>query len=110
LTYKANINDTRESPSFPIIKYFYERNYDLVVYDPFVKQCDYPMVDTFEDAIATSRYLVFLVEHKKFLDPPVVLKNKIIIDAKNIFGRMDLPEGVKIYTLGKSEHKIEGHG
>lgn len=37
LTYKADVEDMRDSPGFKIIKELKERNFDVAVYDPFFK-------------------------------------------------------------------------
>ena len=94
LSYKANIDDIRESPSLKIIKKISRYNFKkILLVDPYVKK--HPLLINninklvmcnIRDAIKKADIILFLVDHKEFKKiNKENLKNKIIIDTKGIF-------------------------
>lgn len=86
LAYKENVDDTRESPTLQLLEKMDEHlAFGVKVYDPFIKE---RMVDhqylNFEDFLNEIEILVIITAHdhiKKNLD---LVKNKLILDTKNI--------------------------
>jgi UDP-N-acetyl-D-mannosaminuronic acid dehydrogenase len=106
VTYKANVDDVRESPSLPIIRHFVDAGKECVIHDPHVSHYPYPLAGSLEEALAAARYLVFLVRHQEFIEiPPDSLRDKIIFDTQNLVDRDRLPESALLYTLGLSPEK-----
>jgi UDP-N-acetyl-D-mannosaminuronic acid dehydrogenase len=70
LTYKADTDDTRESPSIEIVHRLAERNLgQLVACDPYVESIDIKGVSFDKNATALAAradIIVFLVPHKEF--------------------------------------------
>lgn len=64
LSYKAEIDDCRESPSFEIIKQLEERGAEVVSYDPFVIAKS--TAKTLEEALAPPLKLLLLPRRIKF--------------------------------------------
>ncbi|MDF2671673.1 MAG: UDP-N-acetyl-D-mannosamine dehydrogenase, partial [Paenibacillus sp.] len=58
LSFKANIDDTRDSPSLAINQSLREKGYALKLFDPFVKQEVEGRVETLEEAVDGSDCLV----------------------------------------------------
>lgn len=85
LSYKADIDDYRESPSFDIIKHLKKLGAYVVVYDPFVP--DQSTVKTLNEAIKNSTAIVIATAHKEFKDltAEVLSKSgvKVVIDGRN---------------------------
>jgi len=107
ITYKANIEDTRESPVINLIKLLEKHNYKITVVDPYVKNFRYK-VENVAEAAKDSDLLVLAVNHKDFkeLDFDILAKtmrNKIILDTRNYFNKNIVEKkGFKYYLLGKA--------
>ncbi|HII03052.1 TPA: nucleotide sugar dehydrogenase, partial [Methanosarcinaceae archaeon] len=88
VAYKGNIDDTRATPARKFIKLAKKEGYTVKIYDPYVKEFDYPILDL-EDAVKDSHCIVLLTDHTVFenIDPECsgnLMKAKNIIDCRNI--------------------------
>ncbi|MEK7649371.1 MAG: nucleotide sugar dehydrogenase [Patescibacteria group bacterium] len=85
LSYKADIDDCRESPSFEIIKILKEFGAEVVAYDPFV--LDRSDVKTLEEALQGSIGVIVATAHSIFkkLTPDDLKKYGVrtIVDGRN---------------------------
>ncbi len=86
LTYKENVDDLRESPTLQMLerfeKYFAE---GINVFDPMVKENKVKgQTQSFEEFIEKSRLIVVLVAHQHLKDNIAVLKDKIVLDTRNV--------------------------
>lgn len=88
LTFKANIDDMRESPAMEIVKQLLALKIGKVMAcDPNVstEKTDFPIY-SLKDVLNESDIIVLLVEHSEFTDiDPQLLKDKVIFDTKGIF-------------------------
>lgn len=83
LTYKADVADFRESPSYEVIKTFQKlADVRLVSYDPFLE--NHSEQSSFEDFINSIDLVVILVGHKQIIDRLNQIENKLIFDVVNI--------------------------
>ncbi len=91
ITFKANIDDIRESPSLEIIKKLHKSNIGkIMACDPNVRdeRVVFPLYDL-EEVLAKSDILLLLVDHKEFLQiDQKYLENKIVIDTKGILKKI----------------------
>ncbi|HPB30609.1 MAG TPA: nucleotide sugar dehydrogenase [Candidatus Sumerlaeota bacterium] len=102
LTYKPDVDDTRESPSFPIVRHFMKKKgQPVIVHDPNVKKSEFPLEKDFQQVVAKARYLVFLVGHRPYRESAPDFSGKVIIDTINMFGGRGLSPDCHLYTLGK---------
>lgn len=88
LTFKANIDDLRESPSLDIVRDLIAQNVGQVLAcDPNVAadKIDMPLHDL-KHVMKTADILLLLVDHEEFksIDPDTI-KDKIVIDTRGIF-------------------------
>ncbi|PKR77809.1 nucleotide sugar dehydrogenase [Halalkalibacillus sediminis] len=86
LAYKENVDDTRESPSLQLLERMDEHlAFGVKVFDPFVKE---RMVDhqfmNFEDFINEIEIVVVMVGHDHIKNNMDLIKNKLVLDTKNI--------------------------
>ncbi len=85
ISYKANIDDVRESPYFKIIKFLKEHKAEPISFDPHLPQKS--DVKNLEMLLKKSEALVLVTDHDEFkkIDPKLFKKHKIkvIIDGKN---------------------------
>ena len=92
VTYKADVDDVRESPATKIIEMINNNpNLKLSIYDPHVKYFDYEL-SGFEEAFKESDCILLTVNHSefKYIDPAQIakiVKNKLIIDTRNSLDR-----------------------
>ncbi len=86
LAYKENVDDIRESPTLQLLERMDEHlAFGVKVYDPFIKTriVDHQFMN-FEDFLNEIEILVIMTAHdhiKKNID---LIKNKLILDTKNI--------------------------
>ena len=86
LTYKENVDDTRESPTLQLLERMDEHlAFGAKVYDPFVKTriVDHQFMN-FEDFINEIEIVVVMVAHNHIIKNMDIIKNKLILDTKNI--------------------------
>jgi UDP-N-acetyl-D-mannosaminuronic acid dehydrogenase len=86
LAYKENVDDTRESPTLQLLERMDEHlAFGVKVYDPFIKE---RMVDhqfmNFEDFLNEIEILVIITAHDHIKNNLDLVKDKLILDAKNI--------------------------
>lgn len=92
LAYKENIDDTRESPTLQLLKKMDEHlAFGVKVFDPFVQK---RIVDgqylEFDQFIEDIEILVVMVGHDHIKDNTENIKNKIILDTKNIINSQEI--------------------
>lgn len=86
LTYKENVDDIRESPTIQLLDRMDEHlAYGIKVYDPLIKTriVDHQIM-SFEDFINDIKILVIMVGHDHIKDNMKVIRDKHILDTKNI--------------------------
>ncbi len=101
LSYKANVDDVRESPAFKIIEELKKHHAETLTFDPYLLKMS--SEKSLEKFLKKSKALIVTVNHKEFLELPEkeFKKNGIvaIVDGKNCLNKN------KIKKL-----KIEYHG
>ena len=86
LTYKENVDDTRESPTLQLLERMDEHlAFGVKVFDPFVKEriVDHQFMN-FEDFINEIEILVIMVSHDHIKENMNKIKDKLILDTRNI--------------------------
>jgi UDP-N-acetyl-D-mannosaminuronic acid dehydrogenase len=79
LSFKADIDDLRESPSLEIVERLIKLKYDIIVVEPNIKSYKTMLITDCKVAVNEADIIVFLVGHKefKYLD---IDDKKIVID------------------------------
>ncbi len=93
LTFKANIDDLRESPSTKIVKYLASSNLgEIIVVDPYVNHLPDQLINygvkltSLNEAINQSNLILVLVNHNQFYDiSQEMLIGKVVIDTRGVF-------------------------
>ena len=84
LTYKENVDDTRESPTLQLL----ERGGitdSFVVYDPYISNDIVPgQVHSLDGFIRSVDMVVILVNHDEIKENEEKLKGKVVLDCRNI--------------------------
>ena len=86
LSFKANVDDLRESPAFDIVKALKKENLGrLMVCEPNLKKHDEFELFAFEQVLSTADIILLLVDHKQFKGLKAAeLGEKIVIDTRGI--------------------------
>ena len=83
VSYKANVADDRESPSYKIINILEERGAKVNVYDPYFP--DKSDSSDLESALTRADAVVITTNHDVFNKLPKLYKSGVVIDGKNMF-------------------------
>lgn len=89
LSFKANIDDQRESPSLKVIMELVEKGISFTTYDPHIKEnVASNQTQSMDEALEGADILVILTDHDEFkaLDPEYIkgkMKNRLVFDTKN---------------------------
>jgi len=95
VAYKGDIADTRATPALKFIKLAEKEGYTVKIYDPFVKEFEYPIL-SMEEAVEGSDCIVVLTDHSEFreIDSDFLvceMKNPNVVDSKNILHKQRDP-------------------
>lgn len=97
LTYKENVDDTRESPTLQLLESM-ERHLAsgiLRIYDPWIEKDIVPnQVHSMEEFLDGLEMVVIMVGHDEIKNNLEVLKDLVVLDTRNICGK-----GKNVYTL-----------
>ena len=104
ISYKPNVADDRESPSYQLIKRLKNRSADLVIYDPFVlEKSNVGSMDEFLDrsscvVVCTSHDEILELDYSKFKDNGI----KLIVDGRNCLDKNKIKAlGISYAGLGR---------
>ncbi len=103
LAYKADVDDTRESPALKVIEILKEKEANVFVFDPYVKKGS--NVNDLSELLEKSDYIILVTDHKEFKDIENKLEEnniKIIIDGRNYLDK----EKIKSLNLKIAYHGI----
>ena len=106
-SYKANVDDSRESPTEKIDELLREHGYVTSIYDPIASGFTRPLSQTLDDAVGGADALVLVVDHDVFksIDPKTVarlMRGRVVVDARNAFDPVVWRSaGLDLHTLGR---------
>src|SRR3954451_17911562 len=88
LAYKANVHDTRESPSLEIMRQLIARGADVHYADPYVDSIvlddvEHHAVDFTPDEVEAADCVVLLTAHRDFLEQALWEHASVIVDTRN---------------------------
>lgn len=114
LAYKANTDDTRESPAFRVIDLLLDEGVSIVAYDPeaieggrrrYGSRIEYG--GTMYEAVRNADGLVIATEWNEFRNPDFdrlseTLRNRVIFDGRNLFNSEEVSaRGFVYYSVGR---------
>ena len=106
LSYKANVGDDRESPSYEILNLLKELQVDISVYDPYIAKLS--TASSLSEALRGVDAVVITTAHKDFLDE-LTIDNikasdiKVLIDGRNLLRHLKndlITAGIKYQGIG----------
>ncbi len=118
VSYKANTDDVRNTPTENIVKVlqnrYHSHNIIYIAHDPYVNERDYRLTELtsdFNEAIKGADVLIFATNHKEYYnldldDIKKKVRTPIIIDGRNIFDKKLVEEKGFIYRkVGEGSKK-----
>jgi len=105
LSYKANVDDIRESPAHEILNLLKIKGADVYVYDPHVKAGS--NVKDLDELLHKSDYIILVTDHSEFkgMDLEKLKKHKILvlIDGRNCLDKDKIKSmGIAYHGIGRS--------
>lgn len=105
LAYKANVDDTRESPAFDVINLLKTKGADVFVYDPYVSSRS--NVKDLDELLNKSDYLILVTDHNEFkameLEKLKRQKILVVIDGRNCLDKEKIKSmGILYHGIGRS--------
>lgn len=99
VAYKANVHDTRESPSFEIMRQLIARSGDVSYCDPWVPEFEldgvlHSSVAWSAERMAEADCVVLLTQHGQFLEQPLWDEARLIVDTRNV-----VPDGDNVKRI-----------
>lgn len=107
VTYKGNVDDTRESPATEIIRGLKQEQIDVGIYDPYVKNYEFDL-SNLEAAFTSSDLVLLLADHKEFKylaadELGLLMRNKRLLDTRNCLNHSKWKDaGFTVDVLGKN--------
>jgi len=104
LSYKADVDDTRESPALKIREILEEKKAKVFVFDPFIPEKS--SVSSLEELLKKVDYLILATDHREFKDMDLEKlkenKIKIIIDGRNCLNKEKIKSlGIEYKGIGR---------
>ncbi|MHA1728375.1 MAG: UDP-glucose/GDP-mannose dehydrogenase family protein, partial [Promethearchaeota archaeon] len=108
------VKDIQISPSVKVVKLLQQLDATLKVYDPYYKGeniDDFTVFDSLDEALSGTKAVAVLTDHSEFIDidfKKFMEKNGqlILIDARNIYNKSNLPVGTIYCGVGRPLQKI----
>jgi len=99
MAYKADVHDTRESPSLEIMRQLIQRGGDVRYCDPWVSQVEldgqtHRTVDWSADEVAAADCVVVLTPHTRFSEEPLWDGAAVIVDTRHV-----VPDGPTVHQI-----------
>jgi UDPglucose 6-dehydrogenase len=114
IAFKANTDDVRESPAFPVIDALLERGAEVVVYDPEALEGARRLYGgrlvygaSMYEAAREADALVIVTEWNEFRNPDFgrlkeLLKEPVIFDGRNLFDPEEvIAKGFRYHSIGR---------
>ncbi|MBD0329410.1 MAG: nucleotide sugar dehydrogenase [Thermoleophilia bacterium] len=89
MAYKADVHDTRESPSLEVMRQLLARGGDVRYCDPWVEHVEldgvrHEPVEWSPDEVAAADCVVVLTQHRQFLERPLWEHARLVVDTRNV--------------------------
>jgi UDP-N-acetyl-D-glucosamine dehydrogenase len=99
VAYKANVHDTRESPSLEVMRQLVHRGGDVRYCDPWVDHVEldgqtHRSVQWTADEVQAADCVIVLTQHREFLERPLWDGAKLVVDTRNV-----VPPGPTVYSI-----------
>ena len=99
MAYKADVHDTRESPSFEVVRQLRARGGEVTYCDPWVPEFEldgvlHSSIEWSPERVRDADCVVMLTQHRQFLDEPLWEHARLIVDTRNV-----VPAGPNVHRI-----------
>jgi UDP-N-acetyl-D-glucosamine dehydrogenase len=99
VAYKANVHDTRESPSLEVMNQLFARGADVRYCDPWVSFIElegvlHESVEWTAEEVRAADCVVVLTPHREFVEQPFWDEARLVVDTRNV-----VPPGPTVYSI-----------
>jgi UDP-N-acetyl-D-glucosamine dehydrogenase len=99
VAYKANVHDTRESPSFEVMRQLIARGGNVSYCDPWVPEFEldgalHSSVEWSAEPVAEADCVVVPTQHSEFVEQPLWDRAGLIVDTRNV-----VPDGDNVKRI-----------
>jgi UDP-N-acetyl-D-glucosamine dehydrogenase len=99
VAYKADVDDTRESPSLEVLRQLLLRGGEVSYCDPWVSEFEldeqtHRSVAWTPEAVEAADCIVLLTPHREFLEQPLWNRARLVVDTRNV-----APPGPHVWTI-----------
>jgi UDP-N-acetyl-D-glucosamine dehydrogenase len=99
MAYKADVHDTRESPSLEVLRQLLKRGGDVAYCDPWVREIElddalHASVQWGPEAVDAADCVVMLTPHRQFLENPLWDRARLVVDTRNV-----APRGPNVWSI-----------
>jgi UDP-N-acetyl-D-glucosamine dehydrogenase len=99
VAYKANVHDTRESPSLEVMRQLIQRGGNVSYCDPWVPEFEldgalHSTVEWSAERVAEADCVVLLTQHGQFLEQPLWDRARLTVDTRNV-----VPDGDNVKRI-----------
>jgi UDP-N-acetyl-D-glucosamine dehydrogenase len=99
MAYKADVHDTRESPSLEVLRQLLMRGGQVSYCDPWVSDVEldettHSSVAWGPEAVDAADCVVMLTPHRQFVDEPLWDRARLVVDTRNV-----APPGPHVWTI-----------
>jgi UDP-N-acetyl-D-glucosamine dehydrogenase len=99
MAYKAEVHDTRESPSLEVLRQLVMRGGEVSYCDPWVSDVEldettHRSVAWGPEVVAAAECVVVLTPHRQFLEEPLWDRARLVVDTRNV-----APPGPHVWTI-----------
>jgi UDP-N-acetyl-D-glucosamine dehydrogenase len=99
VAYKADVDDTRESPSLEVLRQLLLRGGDVSYCDPWVSEFEldeqtHRSVAWTPEEVEAADCIVLLTPHREFLEQPLWNRARLVVDTRNV-----APPGPHVWTI-----------
>ncbi len=99
MAYKADVHDTRESPSLEVMRQLIARGGEVRYCDPWVPDLhldgtDHAGVPFTREEVEAADCVVMLTQHRIFLEQPLWDHASLVVDARNV-----VPAGPGVWRI-----------
>jgi UDP-N-acetyl-D-mannosaminuronic acid dehydrogenase len=107
VSYKGNVDDTRESPATEVVRELKKQGVGVKIYDPYVKNYEFEL-SNLEEAFVASDLVLLLADHKEYRylsaeELGILMRTKQLFDTRNCLHHAKWQEaGFRVEVLGKS--------
>lgn len=99
LSYKADVADDRESPSYDVIDILQDKGANVKTYDPFIR--DKSSEKSLESALKNADAVIVACNHSEFLSVDFVKhKIKVLVDGKNALSKFSGNKSIVYRGIG----------